>query len=131
MLNMIPTTTGAAKAVARVLPELEGRLSGNAIRVPVGSGSLLELVVEVDKETSSEEVNQILQSVAQKDTSGALRCSDEELVSSDILATTEAAIVDMAHTYVLGNLIKITAWYDNEYGYAHRLARLAEKLGSL
>ncbi len=128
--SIIPTDTGAAEAVVRVLPELEGRITGAAFRVPVLCGSVLEVVAHIAEETSAEKVNQILQRAAEKDFKGIIEVSDEELVSTDIIGTTASAIVDLLLTEVLGDFIRIVAWYDNEYAYAMRLIDLVEFISS-
>ncbi len=127
-LNMIPTSTGAAKAIGRVIPELEGKLDGIAIRVPVPTVSILDLICEVEKKTTIEEVNNAFKKAAQK-MKGILAVEDAPLVSSDYIGNTYSATVDMPLTMVNDNLIKVLAWYDNEYGYACRLAEFAEFVG--
>ena len=130
MVNIVPTTTGASKAVVRVLPELKGKISGSAFRVPVICGSILEIVAQIQKETTAEKINQVLQKQANKGLKGILEVSSEPLVSSDIIGTTASAIIDLPLTEVLEkNLIKVIAWYDNEWAYACRLADLAEYIG--
>ncbi|MBI4359138.1 MAG: type I glyceraldehyde-3-phosphate dehydrogenase [Candidatus Nealsonbacteria bacterium] len=133
--NVIPAGTGASEAVARILPQLEGKISGSAYRVPVISGSVLEIVAQTKKETSVDEINQIFEQAAKNEMRGALAASHEELVSSDIVGRPEAAIVDLLLTEVINlpktkdkNLIKVVAWYDNEYGYACRLVELVDYL---
>ncbi len=126
-LNTIPTTTGSDKAVVRVLPELEGKLSATAMRVPVSCGSILEVVAELEKEVESSEVNEVLKNAAKKFPEGTLSFSEEPLVSSDIIGREEASIIDGLSTEILrsegkGSLVKILSWYDNEYGYAARMA---------
>jgi len=129
-LNIIPTTTGAAKAIGRVLPELEGKLDGIAFRVPVPTVSVLDLICVVKKVTTKEEVNFILKKASQeKRLQGILGVEDAPLVSSDYIGSTFSAIVDSELTQVNKNLIKVVAWYDNEWGYSCRLAEFAEFLG--
>lgn len=126
-LNIIPTTTGATKAIARVLPELEGKLDGMAYRVPIPTVSVLDLICEVEKETSSEEVNYILKKASQeKELDGILGVEDTPLVSTDYIGNSFSAVVDGLLTQVIKNLVKVVAWYDNEYGYACRLADFTE-----
>ncbi len=120
-LSMIPTTTGAAKAVALVLPELKGKLDGMAIRVPTPNVSLIDLVAEIDKETTAEEVNAIFKEAEGKELKGILRLETKPLVSVDFNGSEDSAIVDGPSTKVLGNnMIKVLAWYDNEWGYSTR-----------
>ncbi len=129
-LNIIPTTTGAAKAIGNVLPELKGKLDGMAIRVPTSTVSIIDLVVEVEKETTSQEVNFIFKKASQTERlKGILGIEDALLVSSDFKGNSFSAIVDANSTRVIGNLIKVLAWYDNEWAYACRLAEFAEFVG--
>jgi glyceraldehyde 3-phosphate dehydrogenase len=129
-LNMIPTSTGAAKAIGKIIPDLNGKLDGIAIRVPTPTVSVLDLVVEVKKNTSKEEVNEAFKNAsAEKHFKGILRVEEEPLVSSDFKGDTYSAIVDAEETMVKDNLIKIIAWYDNEWGYSCRLAEFAEFVG--
>jgi glyceraldehyde 3-phosphate dehydrogenase len=125
-ISMIPTTTGAARAAAMVMPELEGRIDGTAIRVPISDVSIVDLTVEVEKATGVEEVNAAFREAAQARLEGILVVSDEPLVSVDYVSTTQSATVDGLSTMVLdGTLVKVFAWYDNEMGYATRLMDLA------
>lgn len=129
-LSMIPTTTGAAKAVALVLPELKGKLNGLSVRVPTPNVSLVDLVVTVEKENiTREEVNQALERASKSDLAGILDYSDLPLVSSDFNGSNFSSIVDAMSTDVLENMVKIYAWYDNEAGYAYRLIDLAALVG--
>jgi len=126
-LNIIPTTTGAAKAIGKIMPELDGKLDGIAIRVPTPTVSILDLVVEVEKITSVEKVNNAFKKAAESQKfQGILRAEEELLVSTDYIGDTYSAIVDLEKTIVKGNLIKVLGWYDNEYGYSCRLAEFAE-----
>ena len=127
-LNIIPTSTGAAKSIGRVIPELEGKLDGIALRVPIPTVSVLDLICEVEKKTTAEEVNNVFKKAAQK-MKGILAVEEAPLVSSDYIGNTYSATVDMPLTMASGNLIKVLAWYDNEYGYACRLAEFAEFVG--
>lgn len=127
-LNMIPTSTGAAKAIGRVIPELEGKLDGIAIRVPVPTVSVLDLICEVEKKTSAEEVNSAFKEAAQE-MKGILAVEEGPLVSSDYVGNTYSATVDLPLTMAKDNMVKVLAWYDNEYGYACRLAEFAEFVG--
>ncbi|RLI93869.1 MAG: type I glyceraldehyde-3-phosphate dehydrogenase [Candidatus Altiarchaeales archaeon] len=125
-LSMIPTTTGAAVATSLVLPELEGKLDGIAIRVPTPNVSLVDLVVETEKDTTIEEVNSTFKN-AEREMKGILKCSEEPLVSVDYNGSTYSAIVDLLSTNVIqGNLVKVLAWYDNEVGYSNRMVDMAK-----
>ncbi len=120
-LSMIPTTTGAAKAVSLVLPELKGKLDGMAIRVPTPNVSLIDLVAEVEKDTSEEDVNNCLKAASQNELKGILRFEDMPLVSIDYNGAQDSSIVDGPSTKVMDkNMIKVLAWYDNEWGYSNR-----------
>ena len=127
--NVIPTTTGAAKAVGKIIPELKGKLNGMAVRVPVTSGSLTDLVVKLKKKVSVEQINEAFKKAASK-MKGILEYSDEPLVSSDIVGNPHSCIFDSASTMVLGedDLVKVVGWYDNEWGYSCRVADLIELL---
>jgi len=129
-LNIIPTTTGAAKAVGNVLPELKGKLDGLAFRVPTPTVSVLDLICEVEKPTTAEEVNYVFKKASQKkELIGILGIEDALLVSSDYIRNSFSAIVDSNLTMASENLVKIVAWYDNEWAYACRLAEFAEFVG--
>jgi len=129
-LNIIPTTTGAAKAIGKVVKEVDGKIDGIAIRVPSPVVSLIDLVVQVKKETTTEEVNNIFEQVADKDNfKGILRVEKEPLVSTDFRGETYSCVFDPEKTMAKDNLIKVLAWYDNEAGYATRLAEFAEYIG--
>ncbi len=128
-LSMIPTTTGAAKAVALVLPELAGKFDGMAIRVPTPNVSLIDFVALLKKNTTTDEVNARLKEAAQGVFKGVMGYSDEPLVSVDLVGTNESSIVDGLSTKVLdGNLVKVLSWYDNEWGFGNRAADLLELL---
>jgi glyceraldehyde 3-phosphate dehydrogenase len=131
-LSMIPTTTGAAKATALVIPALAGKMDGMAIRVPVPDGSVTDIVAELATSTSVAEVNASLREAAQRPPlQGILAVSDDELVSVDIIGNPHSAIVDAPATMVLnGAMVKVLSWYDNEWGYACRLAELAGRLSA-
>ena len=125
-INIIPTTTGAAQAVTRVIPELEGKLHGLAFRVPVPTVSVVDFVADLDKEVTIEQVNQALQVAAEGPLSGILEYCQEELVSMDFRGNPASSIIDALSTMVIGgNMVKVLAWYDNEWGYSCRLADLA------
>lgn len=120
-MSMIPTTTGAAQAVTLVLPELKGKLDGMAIRVPTPNVSLIDFVTEVDRETSKEEVNAIFKEAAQNELKGILRYEEQPLVSIDFYGAEDSSIVDAPSTKVIQkNMVKVLAWYDNEWGYSSR-----------
>ena len=128
--NLVPTTTGAAKALGLVVPALEGRLHGYAVRVPVPTGSLVDLTLEVERGTTVEEVNSIVRGRADRDElSGILAYSEEPLVSSDIVKSPYSSIFDAGLTAVIdGTQVKVVAWYDNEWGYSNRLVELAQRV---
>ncbi len=129
-LNLFPTTTGAAIATTKVLPELEGKINGIAIRIPTPVGSLTDLTACVKKGTSAEEVNDIFRKAAKGKLKNILAVEDEPLVLSDFVGNPYSAIVDSQFTMVQDkNLVKVLAWYDNEWGYACRLAEMAEFMG--
>ena len=126
-LNIVPTTTGAAKAVALVLPELKGKLNGVALRVPTPTVSVVDLVVQVEKKTFAEEVNEAFRTAASGPMDGILGVSDEPLVSCDYRMTNVSSTIDSALTMVMGDdMVKVVAWYDNEWGYSQRVVDLAE-----
>jgi glyceraldehyde 3-phosphate dehydrogenase len=129
-LNMVPTTTGAAKAIGLVIPDLDGRLSGYAARVPVPTGSLVDLAVEVEEPTTVEAINAAFRRRADVDELGGILAFDEApLVSSDVIGSPYSAIVDGGLTSVVGGTqVKVVAWYDNEWGYSCRLVDLAERV---
>jgi glyceraldehyde 3-phosphate dehydrogenase len=124
-LSMIPTTTGAAKAVGLVLPELQGKLDGMAVRVPVPNVSLVDLVAELEKDVTKEEVNTELKKAAEGELKGILEYCDEECVSIDFKSNPHSSILDASLTKVLGgNMVKILSWYDNEWGFSMRMRDL-------
>ncbi|PAQ13572.1 type I glyceraldehyde-3-phosphate dehydrogenase [Bacillaceae bacterium SAOS 7] len=125
--SMIPTTTGAAKAVALVLPELKGKLNGMAMRVPTPNVSVVDLVVELEKDTTAEQVNAALKAAAEGELKGILAYTEEPLVSRDYNGSSVSSTIDALSTMVIeGNMIKVLAWYDNEAGYSHRVIDLIE-----
>jgi glyceraldehyde 3-phosphate dehydrogenase len=129
-LNMIPTTTGAAKAVGLVLPELKGKLNGMSIRVPTPNVSVVDLVTELGKEVTGEEINAALKKAAEGPMKGILQYSEEPLVSTDLNGNPHSSIVDAASTMVLeGKMAKVLSWYDNEWGYSTRLRDLILYIG--
>jgi len=128
-VNAIPTSTGAAKAVGLVLPELKGKLQGYAVRVPVPDGSLTDLTVELGKEVTADEINNVMKQAADTSLKGILQYSDEPLVSSDIVGNPYSCIFDSKLTDANGHLVKVVGWYDNEFGYSNRTADLVSILG--
>jgi glyceraldehyde-3-phosphate dehydrogenase (NADP+) (phosphorylating) len=126
-LNIVPTTTGAAKAVALVLPKLKGKLNGIALRVPTPNVSVVDLVIQVEKKTFAEEVNAAFREAAAGPMKGVLHVSDEPLVSKDFACTDQSTSIDSSLTMVMGDdMVKVVAWYDNEWGYSQRVVDLAE-----
>ena len=130
-LSIIPTSTGAAKAISLVIPELEGKLDGFAMRVPTPTGSVTDLTVELKKETTAEEINQLMKAAAEGSLKGILEYSEEPLVSADIKGNSHSCILDSELTKADGKLVKVIGWYDNEAGYSSRLADMAVKMGNL
>jgi glyceraldehyde 3-phosphate dehydrogenase len=129
-LNIIPTTTGAARAIGNVIFELKGKLDGIAFRVPTPTVSVLDLICEVEKKTTREEVNYVLKKASESERlKGILGVEDAPLVSSDFVGNSYSAIVDAPSTMVIDNLVKVVAWYDNEWAYSCRLAEFAEFVG--
>ena len=127
-LNIVPTSTGAAKAIGLVLPKLDGKLSGTSMRVPVPVGSIVELNAAVSREVTREEVLEAYRVAAGGELQGILEFSDEPLVSSDIVGNSHSSIFDSELTEVLGKHVKVTSWYDNEWGFSNRAAEMLEKL---
>jgi glyceraldehyde 3-phosphate dehydrogenase len=129
-INLVPTSTGAAKAVGRVIPELEGKLHGYAVRVPLPTGSLVDLTIEAERETSVDEVNSLFRERADTGNfEGILAYSEEPLVATDIVGSSYSSIFDAPLTSVIdGTQVKVVAWYDNEWGYSTRLVELAERM---
>jgi glyceraldehyde 3-phosphate dehydrogenase len=130
-INLVPTSTGAAKAISLVLPELKGKLDGYAIRVPVPTGSATDLTIEVGRETTAEEVNAAVKKAAEEGPlKGYLKYTADPIVSSDIVTDPSSCIFDSGLTKVLGNQVKVVGWYDNEWGYSCRLADLITHIGA-
>jgi glyceraldehyde 3-phosphate dehydrogenase len=127
-MSIIPTTTGATKAIGVVVPELSGKLDGMAFRVPTPDVSLIDLVVNLEKKASVDELNSSLKKAAEGPMKGILGYSDEPLVSSDYIHCPYSSVVDSLETRVMDNMIKVVSWYDNEWGYVCRLIELAERL---
>lgn len=130
--NIVPTSTGAARAIGLVMPELAGKLDGLAMRVPVPDGSLVDLTVQVSRETTAEQVNAAFKAAAEGPLKGILAYNVEALVSSDIIGNTHSSIVDAELTQVMGgNLVKVVSWYDNEWGYSTRVEELIGRLARM
>ncbi|HTZ07141.1 MAG TPA: type I glyceraldehyde-3-phosphate dehydrogenase [Gaiellaceae bacterium] len=128
-INLIPTSTGAARAIGIVLPDLKGKVDGMSMRAPVPTGSIVDLVVQVARETSADGVNELFRSKADTgDLEGILQYTDEPIVSTDIVHSPYSSIFDSDLTMVNGNLVKVFSWYDNEWGYSCRLVDLVEKI---
>lgn len=125
-LSMIPTTTGAAKAVAQVIPEMEGKLTGYAIRVPIPTVSITDVVFEIEKEATVEDINAAIKKASENEMKGILGYSDDKLVSIDFQGDPRSSIFDADLTLVNGNMIKVASWYDNEWGYSNRVVDLAK-----
>jgi glyceraldehyde 3-phosphate dehydrogenase (phosphorylating) len=128
-LNIVPTSTGAAKAIGLVMPELKGKLDGYALRVPIPTGSATDLTMEVRRDTSVDEVNGFLRAAAAGPLEGIMKYTDDPIVSSDIVTDPHSCILDSGLTKVLGNQVKIVGWYDNEWGYSNRLVDLVIYVG--
>ena len=129
-LNMIPTKTGAAQAVALVLPELKGKFDGLAVRVPTPTGSLTDLTFQAEKEVSVESVKAAVKEAAEGDLKGILAYTEDPIVSTDIVGDPHSSIFDANETKVIGDLVKVLSWYDNEWGYSNRLVQLTALVGS-
>ncbi len=128
-VNLIPTSTGAAKAVGLVLPELQGKLSGMAVRAPVITGSLVDLTCDLSRETSAEEINAAVREAAEGPLAGILKYTEDPIVSTDIVTDPHSSVFDAEQTRVVdGTFVKLLSWYDNEWGYANRCVELAEKV---
>jgi glyceraldehyde 3-phosphate dehydrogenase len=128
-LNIVPTSTGAAKAIGLVMPELAGKLDGYALRVPVPTGSITDLTLETSSEVTVDEINAAYKEAAEGPLKGILLYSEDPLVSTDITTDPHSSIYDSGLTKVIGKLVKITSWYDNEWGYSNRLVDLTEYVG--
>jgi glyceraldehyde 3-phosphate dehydrogenase len=128
-LSIIPTSTGAAKAIGLVMPELKGKLDGYALRVPVPTGSATDLSFEAGRETSVEEVNAIVKAASEGTLTGFLKYTEDPIVSADIVTDPSSCIFDSGLTKVIGNQVKVVGWYDNEWGYSNRLIDLVLHVG--
>lgn len=129
-LSIVPTSTGAAKAIGLVLPNLKGKLDGNALRVPVPDGSITDFTVILKREVGAEEINAALKTAADGPMKGILQYATDPIVSTDIVGNMHSCIVDSELTTVMGNLAKVVGWYDNEFGYSSRIADLIAKIGA-
>lgn len=129
-LSIVPTTTGAAKAVAEVIPEVKGKLDGYALRVPTPTVSIVDVTFELEKEASAEEINAALKEASEGKMKGILGFSEEPLVSIDFQGDPRSSIIDPALTKVNGNMAKIVSWYDNEWGYSYRVVDLARYIAT-
>ena len=130
-MNIIPTTTGAAKAVGKVIPELNGKLDGYALRVPVIDGSCVDLVAELKKEATADEVNAVVKAAAEGPLKGILEYCDEPIVSSDIIGNPASSIFDSLFPMAMGKSVKVVSWYDNEWGYSNRTVDIMEKISKM
>ncbi len=130
--NIVPTTTGAAKAVGLVIPELKGKLDGIAVRVPVADGSLVDLVAELDKSVTAEDVNKAMKDAAEGRLKGILEYCEDPVVSTDIVGNPHSSIFDALSTKIIdGNFVKVISWYDNEWGYSNRVVDLLKKMATM
>ena len=128
-LNLIPTSTGAAKAIGLVIPELQGKLNGIAVRAPVATGSVIDLVFQASRETTAEEVNEAVRAAAGGSMEGYLQYTEDPIVSTDIVGSPYSSVFDSLLTMVIdGRLVKVVSWYDNEWGYSNRLVDLAQRV---
>jgi glyceraldehyde 3-phosphate dehydrogenase len=128
-INLIPASTGAAKAIGLVIPDLNGKLHGFAVRAPVPTGSVVDLTVEASRETSIEEINQAMKAAADGPLKGILQYTEDPIVSSDIIKNPHSSIFDAQLTAVMdGTMVKLVSWYDNEWGYSNRVVDVAQKL---
>jgi len=127
-LNIVPSTTGATIATSETWPKIKGKVGGMAFRVPVACGSVVDFVAELDRKVTKEEVNNLFKKESKTRFKGILTCSEEELVSSDIIGNPHSSIVDLTSTQAIDNMVKVLSWYDNEYGYSCRVVDLIKKL---
>ena len=129
-INIIPTTTGAAKAVGKVIPELNGKLDGYSLRVPTPNGSITDFTAELEREVSREEINEAFKKAAQTNLKGILEYSEEDLVLKDIVGNSHSCVFDSKLTLTMGTMVKVFGWYDNEWGYSSRVVELVKMLAS-
>ncbi|MEM0465385.1 MAG: type I glyceraldehyde-3-phosphate dehydrogenase [Candidatus Pacearchaeota archaeon] len=127
-INIIPTSTGAAKSVGEVIPSLKGKLDGLSLRVPTSCGSIVDFVCIVSKPTTKEEVNEVIKKASLNELKGILEYTEDEIVSTDIIGNSSSSVFDSKLTQVNGNMIKVLSWYDNEYGYSNRLVDLVKTI---
>lgn len=127
-INIVPTSTGAAKAMSEVIPSLKGKMDGIAMRVPVANGSISDFVAVLKKKATVEQINKAMKAAANGKLKGILEYSDEPLVSTDIIGNKASSIFDSKLTFVCGNLVKVVAWYDNEWGYSNRMVDMIKKM---
>ena len=127
-MSQIPTTTGAAKAVGKVIPELNGKMNGLAIRVPTPTGSLVDLVANLKTEATVEEINKAMKEAADGPMKGILEYTEDPIVSADVIHNPHSSIFDAQSTMDLGKKVKVLAWYDNEWGYSYRVVDLIDML---
>ncbi|MCC6278401.1 MAG: type I glyceraldehyde-3-phosphate dehydrogenase [Oligoflexia bacterium] len=131
-LSMIPTTTGAAKTVGKVIPELKGKIDGTSVRVPTPNVSLVDFVANIKKDTTVEQINEVLKKAASQDLKNIMVCEEDELVSTDFNGNAASSVIDLPSTMVIGNrMIKVMAWYDNETGFSNRMVDLALYMSEL
>ncbi len=131
-INIIPTSTGAARAIGRVIPELDGKLDGMAMRVPVPDGSVVDLTVELERDATPEEINAAVRKTAESEMKNILEYTEEPIVSTDIIGNPHSSIFDASLTQVMGgNMAKVISWYDNEWGYSSRVEELIERVAEL
>lgn len=129
--NIIPSSTGAAKAIGEVLPGLKGKLDGFALRVPVADGSITDLTVVVEKDTTAADVNKLFKEAAAGPLKGVLEYTEDPIVSSDVIHNPHSCVLDAKSTLVIGKLVKVCGWYDNEWGYSNRTADLVQRVGKM
>ena len=122
--SIIPTTTGAAKAVGQVIPELKGKLNGMAMRVPVKDGSVVDLVAELEKEATAEEINALMKKAAEGELKGIMEYTEDPIVSVDVIGNPHSCVFDALSTMTIGKMVKVVGWYDNEWGYSNRVVDL-------
>jgi glyceraldehyde 3-phosphate dehydrogenase len=133
MMSIIPTTTGAAKAIGTVIPELNGKIDGMALRVPVSDGSIADMVLKLKRDVTKEEVNNVLKDASETSLNGIMEYTEEPIVSTDIIGDPHSSIVDGLSTMVLGNksnIVKVLSWYDNEWSFACRLVDLVKLINT-
>jgi glyceraldehyde 3-phosphate dehydrogenase len=128
-INITPSSTGAAKTIGKVLPELNGKLDGFALRVPVPTGSITDLTIQVEKPVTADQVKAAFKAAAAGPLKGILKYTEDEIVSSDIVTDPHSSIFDAGLLRILGNQVKISSWYDNEWGYSNRLVDITEFVG--